>query len=164
MLHTRMKLQEPASSAISFLLMHNCQEVRQNPWYQAGRNFYRQNFFSPFFKDKNFANKLTVTNFVCDSSSMCANRPVISFTRPRYPFQVLEISMITRDRCETCDPGERNSSWNQSDPKFYMFLISPKIFCLLVNLLLIIKSFLNFTLTLVLLRISPLEKLYCRDN
>ena len=39
-----------------------------------------------------------------------------------------------------------------------------KIFCLLVNLLLIIKSFLNSTLTLILSRISPLEKLYCGDN
>jgi len=33
-----------------------------------------------------------------------------------------------------------------------------------VNLLLIIKSFLNSILTPVLSRISPLEKLYCGDN
>ena len=28
---------------------------------------------------------------------------------------VLEISMTTRDSCETCDSCERNFSWNQLD-------------------------------------------------
>jgi len=45
-----------------------------------------------------------------------------------------------------------------------MFVASPKIFYLLVNLLLIIKSFLNSILTLVLSRISLLGKLCCGDN
>ena len=40
----------------------------------------------------------------------------------------------------------------------------PKIFYLLVNLLLTIKSFLNSILTLVLPRISSLEKLCCGDS
>ena len=35
---------------------------------------------------------------------------------------VLEISMITRDSCETCDPCEKHPSWNQSAPKISPWL------------------------------------------